>query len=259
MTENLIIPVTLSDGLTVEAVWYPYRTLCISTQAGCAVGCPFCASGRLGLARNLTYDELIAQTDKFSDFDRVTLSGIGEPLDNFDTVMRFINDSGFKVSVTTTGRNDALKRLMMLDHNGIMISMHAGYETTHKKLVPKTRTLDEIFADIDAVWTEMSVRAKKRVGFNYLLVEGVNDSDVEIDAFISRVSDYKEASVHLLHLNHVDKSPFKSPLEAGRDRVYDRMRAAGLNVRRANKWRKQDEGGCGTLWLKKNVDYLEKI
>lgn len=251
MTENRVVAVELADGLTVEAVWYPYRTLCISTQAGCAVGCPFCASGRLGLVRNLTYDELMAQTAKFSDFDRVTLSGIGEPLDNFDTVKRFITESGFKVSVTTTGRNQKLRELMALEHNGLMISLHSGTEAAHNRLIPKTRPLDDIFADVEDVWSGLSVRAKKRIGFNYLLVKGVNDSEEEIRTYIGRVAKYKEASTHLLHLNHVDKSPYESPSEADRDRLYGMMTDAGLNTRRANRWRRQDEGGCGTLWLKK--------
>lgn len=246
---NRLIPFDLKDGLTVESVWYPYRTLCISSQAGCRVGCPFCASGRKGLVRNLTAAELLEQS-LCADADRITVSGIGEPLDNYDAVAEFISVSKLPVSVTTTGNSPKLKDLLMLNHNGVMISIHSGTETTHKRLIPNTRGLHEIFADIEDVWSGLSVRAKKRIGFNYLLVEGINDSLDEIDAYLKNVGRFPQAVTHLLRLNPVEKSPYKSPPDEKFNETYEYIRSKGINVRRANRWRNNELGGCGTLWLK---------
>jgi len=246
---NRVTGVTLADGLIVETVYYPYDTLCISSQAGCRIGCPFCASGRKGLVRSLTYEELVKQAET-ADSARITISGIGEPLDNFVNVKRFIESSERPVSVTTTGGSELLKELLMMLSNGVMISVHSGREETHKKLVPKSRTLDEIFADIDEVWGRMSVRARKRVGFNYLLTEGINDGQEELDAYVSRVAKYPQAVTHLLVMNPVDRSPYKSPSKEKFDGIYDYLRSKGLSVRRSNQWRKEELGGCGTLWLR---------
>ncbi|MGE4317865.1 MAG: radical SAM protein [Deferribacterales bacterium] len=246
---NTLTPVTLSDGLIVETVWYPYGTLCISSQAGCRIGCPFCASGRKGLVRSLTCEEMMVQA-KTAEAKRITISGIGEPLDNFIAVKEFIERSELPAAVTTTACSFLVKDLLMLNHNGVMISVHAGTETAHKKLIPNTRPLKDIYDDIAQVWDTMSVRSRKKLGFNYLLVEGVNDSYAEIDAHIENMGRFPQASTHLLILNHVDKSPYKSPPREKYDEIYEYMRSKGLNVRRANQWRRKDLGGCGTLWLK---------
>lgn len=160
---NTLTPVTLSDGLIVETVWYPYGTLCISSQAGCRIGCPFCASGRKGLVRSLTCEEMMVQA-KTAEAKRITISGIGEPLDNFIAVKEFIERSELPAAVTTTACSFLVKDLLMLNHNGVMISVHAGTETAHKKLIPNTRPLKDIYDDIAQVWDTMSVRSRKSWG-----------------------------------------------------------------------------------------------
>ncbi|PLX69925.1 MAG: radical SAM protein [Denitrovibrio sp.] len=268
MTENVVTPLKLHDGYEVETVFYGSGTLCLSTQAGCRMACPFCASGRAGLIRNLTMEELQSQLNLYrhsepseeshSAIKRLTLSGIGEPLDNLEVVREFIASSDLPVSVTTSVPDASLLlELINTNHNGVMLSLHSGTESTHKKLVPKATTLDDIFSSLSAVWSSLSNNKHRKIGFNYLLFEGVNDSLEEIDKFIERVKPYKGATVHLLYCNPVDKSKFSSPTDVARDRIYDIMVDAGLNVRRANRWRKSKKGGCGTLFLKgvqKNLD-----
>jgi len=129
MKENLLIPVKLSDGLIVETVFYGSGTLCISSQAGCRMNCPYCASGSGGFVRNLTAAEMWAQVDANTDADieRVTVSGIGEPMENFDTVKAFIDASDAPVSLTTSVPDSVkLSELISLKHNGLMLSIHAG-------------------------------------------------------------------------------------------------------------------------------------
>ncbi|ADD67943.1 Radical SAM domain protein [Denitrovibrio acetiphilus DSM 12809] len=251
--DNVLLPLELSDGFCLETVYYESGTLCISTQAGCRMACPFCASGRVGLKRNLSSDELFTQVElhKGNDIKRVTLSGIGEPLDNFEVVKEFIKKSGYPVSVTTSVPDtEKLKELLKLSHNGVMLSFHAGFDETRKKLIPKACQLDEIFHAVSEVWSEISVNKRKKVGFNYMLLDGINDSAEELDAFAGQVTNFKEVTVHLLVCNDVSGSSFKSPSVCVFTDAYELLRNNGLNVRRANNWRKSSNGGCGTLFLK---------
>ncbi|PLX93259.1 MAG: radical SAM protein, partial [Desulfuromonas sp.] len=110
--ENQRFLIPLDDGLSVEAVYYGSGTLCLSSQAGCALRCAFCASGRLGLRRNLTLAELSLQLQHAQGRGitpkRLTLSGIGEPLHNAETVIPFLaqcREKGIPLSLTTTGCN----------------------------------------------------------------------------------------------------------------------------------------------------------
>jgi 23S rRNA (adenine2503-C2)-methyltransferase len=135
-----------------------------------------------------------------------------------------------------------------------MISLHGGTEEAHKKLVPKAPPLAEIYAALSEAWKVMSVRAKKKIGLNYLPVEGVNDSDEEIGVFAENALKFPESSVHLLTLNKVHNSPFKPVSNERREEIFNFLRNSGLNVRRANSFRRQEKGGCGTLWLKKYLD-----
>jgi len=258
MTDNIVLTLRLEEGLEVETVFYGSGTLCISTQAGCYMACPFCASGRAGLMRNLTLGELFQQLKLHEGVKRVTLSGIGEPLDNFDIVAQFIAESKLPVSVTTSVPDvDLMQKLILLPHNGVMLSLHAGTEKIHKKFVPKACSLDETFAGLADVWANLSNNKKRKIGFNYLLFKGVNDTEEEIDEFMKRVSPFKEGTIHLLHCNHIDHSSYVSPDESDVNVIYDKIKASGLNVRRANTWRKSRIGGCGTLFLKGVKKYLD--
>src|SRR5690606_7412352 len=137
--------VRLVDGASVEAVLYRGDTLCISTQVGCAVGCPFCASGANGLVRPLRFDELKAQVSEVraraGGLRRLTLSGVGEPLHCPDAaeLVRWARTTGLPASLTTSGGPLPKLREWMLEvpHNGITISVHAGTEAARARLVPK--------------------------------------------------------------------------------------------------------------------------
>jgi 23S rRNA (adenine2503-C2)-methyltransferase len=253
MTENILRGLELPEGYSVETVYYGSGTLCISSQAGCRMACPFCASGSAGLVRNLSAEEMHAQVALNSDNDvkRITISGIGEPLDNLKAVKQFIEECGLPVSVTTSVPNtEKLKTLITGKHNGVMLSIHSGMEETHKQLVPNAADLDAIFSALSDIWPELSVNKRKKIGFNYMLLKGVNDRVDEVRAMAERVENFKEATVHLLAYNDVEGSCFKSSEVCRFVGIYEWMRSRGINVRRANTWRKSENGGCGTLFLK---------
>ncbi len=252
--ENQVIPVHLADGYVVESVFYGSGTLCISTQVGCAVGCPFCASGSKGFFRNVTMEEVLQQikaAEETSHPERVTLSGIGEPLHNWKVTQALIETSGWPVSVTTTGF--PLKRfraLLHLPHNGVMVSLHSAVSSTHQRLVPKGPDCDELLACLREEWQRLSRNKKRKIGINYLLLEGINDSPEELEAMAEVMRSLPEATLHLLLCNPMEGSTFRSPPDEQLLEIYHFFREQGIHCRRANSWRRKEDGGCGTLMVR---------
>lgn len=253
-TFNRKFALRLEDGAQVEAVVYRGDSLCISSQVGCAVGCPFCASGANGFGRNLSVDELQAQVDLVRTVapgvERVTVSGIGEPLHNHANVAAFVRQShaaGLPVSLTSSG--GPLSRLaewFELPHNGLTLSIHAGTEAVRAKTVPRGPALDPLFATLEDLLPAASQRRKRRLALAYLLLPGLNDDDAEIDAFIERVAPLG-ILVHLYAYNPVPTSSQERASDQRFQAVHAKMRDAGLELRRSSQARIEATGGCGTL------------
>lgn len=251
--QNRVIPVILADRLIVEAVGYGSGTLCLSTQAGCAVGCPFCASGRRGLRRNLSLDELHAQIAAATAagllFNRLTLSGIGEPLHNWPTIRQFIDSTPLPVSVTTTAaRLDLFAELLTLPHNGVMLSLHGATAATHRALIPHGPDFTALGRLLDTALPSLSRRQRRRIGVNYLLLAGHNDNPKDFAALCDFMRLYPDLTLHLLQSTADDPRWQTDP--AVLQRWHTELIAAGINTRRPNRWRTRRDGGCGTLYLR---------
>ncbi len=252
--ENQRYAIMLDDQARVEVVVYRGDSLCISCQVGCAVSCPFCASGAHGLARNLTFEELVAQVDlireKHPDVARVTLSGVGEPLHNIDTVARFINwgrDQMLPVSLTTSGGPVRHLRLALsLPHRGLTVSVHAGSEATRKRLVPRGPSLKSLFTVLQEELKKLSSSRRRKLALAYLMLDGINDSDNEIDRFLALVQPLG-VKIHLYAHNAINGDDIHHTSEIRYQKIFERMLKAGLNVRRSSQSRIQENGGCGTL------------
>ena len=251
---NQRFAVELDDGAVVESVVYRGHTLCVSCQVGCAVRCPFCASGRPGLVRNLAYDEMVEQVElarvPAPALRRVTVSGVGEPLHNFEAVRAFVDfcrQQRLAPSVTTSGGPTAkLRDLFGLPHNGLTISMHAGTEATRRRLVPHGPTLAALVEVVEQQFAKLSRSKQRCVSLAYLLLSGVNDDDGEVEAFAGMVAPLS-VSVYLYRLNHVAGSAFLPANDARYQAVYDAWKAQGIEVRRSSLARVENNGGCGTL------------
>jgi len=254
---NLKFAVPLRDGYAVESVLYGHGALCISSQVGCAVGCPFCASGARGLIRNLGPDELSQQVDAVRmrgyALRRITVSGIGEPLHNRRNLEIFLNRSRkerLPVSVTTTGSPlRDLPWLLHQHHNGVMISLHAASAELHRKLIPLGPSFNALWDLLREEWPLLSTRRQKKVGINYLLLEGVNDSDDQMERLSTLLRPFPEMTLHLLTCNPVSGRNWRSPNPPRIKEVFRMFKERGCNVRTANNSRQKAEGGCGTLLL----------
>lgn len=246
--------VELADGARVETVLYRGDTLCVSSQVGCAIGCPFCASGAQGLGRQLSLGELRSEVESVEArghrVERVTVSGVGEPLHNLRAVAPFLlemRDRGTPASVTTSGGPlSRLGELLGGPHNGVTISVHAGEESTRARLVPRGPALGPLFDALSEILPTLSGRRRKKVALAYLVLEGENDAGAEIDAFIRRALPL-ERHVHLFAYNPIEGGGRRRAPRERYQAIHDRMREAGLVVRMSSKARTEANGGCGTL------------
>ncbi|HEY73596.1 MAG: 23S rRNA (adenine(2503)-C(2))-methyltransferase [Anaerolineaceae bacterium 4572_32.2] len=209
----------LADGETVEAVLMRYerrRTACISTQVGCAVGCPFCATGQAGFRRDLTSGEIVAQALYFArqlqaERDRLTnvvLMGMGEPLLNYESslaaIRRLMDDGGFNlgqrhITLSTVGIVPGIEQLAGEDLQiTLAVSLHAATDALRDQLVPINRRyrLDALF---EACYGYVE-RTGRRVSFEWALIEGVNDAPEQARALAARLVGLL-AHVNLIPLN----------------------------------------------------------
>ena len=246
--------VELRDGARVECVLYRNDTLCVSTQVGCAVGCPFCASGAHGLARPLSIAELIGQVDAVRalghDLRRVTVSGVGEPLHNHTAVQEFFERCRAQrigVSLTTSGGPIArLAEWLHAPHNGLTLSVHAGSEAMRARMVPKGPSLQALFELLEREAPRMTRRRRKKTALAYLVCGGINDRADELAAFAARARGLA-LPVHLYAYNEVSNSVFTRVSREDYERCYNQLTAEGLLVRMSSQARLEENGGCGRL------------
>lgn len=239
----------LADTSLVEAVLYRGDTLCISTQVGCAVRCPFCASGANGLGRSLTLEELLGQLDLAPGVRGVTLSGVGEPLHNPATVdfLDAARTRALRVTLTTSGGPIArLREWLERPHHGLTLSVHAGTEEVRARAVPHAPSLDALFGVLHDVVPRLTRTRRKKTALAYLLVADLNDREDEVDAFVARARPLGLA-VHLYDYNAVPTSELRAVGRTRYEALYARMVAAGLTVRMSARARLEANGGCGTL------------
>jgi len=260
---------SLDDGARVESVLYRGDTLCVSCQVGCAVRCPFCASGANGLGRSLVLAEMLGQVSAVEQvIEReggpalrgVTISGIGEPLHNADVVQAFAEACrarGLRITLTTSGGPIRRLREWLVDrpHNGLTLSVHAGTEEVRARAVPHAPDLASLFDTLGEVVPTLTRTRRKKTALAYLLLAGVNEGDAEIDAFVTRARPLGLV-VHLYAHNPVETSPWRGVDRVRYEQVYARMTAGGLTVRMSAQARLEANGGCGTLVAQKRMIVL---
>lgn len=214
----------LHDGERIESVFMKYKhgnTVCVSTQAGCRMGCSFCASTLNGLKRNLYPSEILRQIleiqfDTGERVSNVVLMGMGEPLDNYDNVIRFLHlvnhekglNIGYRrISLSTCG---LIEKMDKLADEGLPItlsvSLHASNGEIRKSIMPIARKYD--YDSLLEACKRYEDKTKRRVSFEYALIDGVNDS-VENAAELGKRLKGTLCHVNLIPLNQTERKVYK--------------------------------------------------
>lgn len=216
----------LADGETVETVRIPMvsgrTTLCISCQAGCAMGCRFCMTGTFGLTRNLTPGEMVNQVcaaSRDGAIDNIVLMGMGEPLHNLDNVVAALEilyaGDGFdygprKVTLSTCGLVPEIGELGRRIRVGLAVSLNATTDATRDDLMPVNRRYP--LAQLLRACRDYPLQPRERITFEYILLSGVNDSLEDARRLVKLLHGIR-AKVNLIPFNEHPGSRFNSPDE----------------------------------------------
>lgn len=252
----------LYDGNAVETVVMSYKhgnTVCISTQVGCRQGCAFCASTIGGLVRCLEAGEILdevlfSELDSGKKISNIVLMGIGEPLDNFDNVVRFLKlvnhpdgmNIGMRhISLSTCGITEKFDELAELDLQlTLSVSLHAPDDETRSKIMPANhgRGVDELMRCCRRYYEKTG----RRISFEYAMIDGVNDTEYHARLLAKRAK-YVSAHVNLIPLNHVEERKF-SPSTPGHMKAFIKiLEDNGVNVTVRRKLGGDVDASCGQL------------
>ena len=214
----------LADGNCIESVLMRYHhgnTVCISSQVGCRMGCAFCASTIAGKVRDLTPGELLDQVvftgkDSGAPISNIVLMGIGEPMDNLDAVLKFLEivncpdglNIGMRhISLSTCGVLPGIRRLAELGLQlTLSVSLHAPDRETRSRLMPVNRAYD--VEELFAACHDYFEKTGRRISFEYAMIDGVNDHDWQADLIAKQLRGMP-GHVNLIPLNDVAESPFR--------------------------------------------------
>lgn len=257
----------LPDGAYVECVLMDYRhglSVCISTQVGCRMGCSFCATGKSGFARNLRASEMLSEVqaverDAGRRISNIVLMGMGEPLDNYDNVMRFLrlvsSPEGMNVgmrhiSLSTCGLVDAIYRLadekLQLT---LSVSLHAPNDAIRSTMMPINRKWNvEALLKACRYYTETT---KRRISFEYAMIDGVNDTDACARELAGRLKGIL-CHVNLIPVNHVDGAQYRKSGRVPAFQAQLQKRGVTATVRRTLG--EDIDAACGQLRRKMEAD-----
>jgi 23S rRNA (adenine2503-C2)-methyltransferase len=254
----------LADGKLIESVFIPdtpSMTLCISTQAGCAMKCAFCLTGRMGLDRNLTAGEIAGQVrvlarevGMLGRTFNIVLMGMGEPLHNYDATMkalRMLHDphglciSPRRITLSTVGVLPALERLAdePLMPN-LAISLHGTTEATRDALVPVNRKYG--LQDLLDACRRFPLKKRNRITFEYVLLDGVNDTPEDARRLVKLLAGIR-SKVNLLPLNEAPGIPFCRPSDERVNQFARILAEAGLTVSVRKSRGRDIRAACGQL------------
>lgn len=251
----------LVDGSTIETVLMVYRdraTVCVSSQAGCAMACGFCATGQAGFERHLTVGEICEQVIAAARVARprrvsnVVFMGMGEPMANYrptlDAIRRLHGDLGISarhLTISTVGLTPGIRRLAVepLPVN-LAVSLHAARDSLRDDLVPPNRRYP--LAELAAACREYVDATRRRLSFEWAMIDGVNDTDRDAD----ELADYARplrAHVNLIPLNPTPGYPVVGSSARRVEEFALRLQEAGVNATVRDTRGRDIDGACGQL------------
>lgn len=252
----------LPDGNTIESVWMKYRhgnSVCISSQVGCRMGCTFCASTLTGLTRSLTAGEMLSQIYEIQKatgerVSNVIVMGMGEPLDNYDNLIRFIrllsDEKGLcigqrSITVSTCGLVDGIRKLMKEKLQiTLAISLHAPNDEIRRRTMPIANrySIQEIFD----VCREYFDATGRRITFEYSMIKGVNDRKEHALELADRCRGLN-CHVNLIPLNEVKERDCKRSDEKDIEQFKKALESKRINVTVRREMGSDIDAACGQL------------
>lgn len=252
----------LRDGSTIESVLMSYKhgnTICVSSQVGCRMGCAFCASTIGGKVRDLSASEILdqilfAQKESGRHISNIVMMGIGEPLDNFNNVMRFLKicnapnglNIGMRhISLSTCGLSDVIDKLG--DYNlqlTLSVSLHAPDDETRSKIMPVNKScgVDKLLETC----TRYFEKTGRRISFEYAMIDGVNDT-IYHAKLLSKKLRGSGSHVNLIRLNNVAGSKLKPSTPENMKVFIDTLSKAKINATVRRRLGQDIDAACGQL------------
>ena len=248
----------------VEAVYIPdgeRATLCVSSQVGCKMNCKFCMTGKQGFAINLSANQILNQIISLPECNQLTnvvMMGMGEPLDNYDNVMRFLEIVGSRdslnigyrhISLSTCGLVDKIDRLANENYPiTLSISLHACCDEDRSRIMPINNAwnIDKL---LDACKRYFD-KTGRRISFEYTLISGENDSVEQAKKLAHLIKKYfgsRPVHVNLIPLNHVDERQFSAGSREDVKRFCDTLNALHVNATVRRRLGPDIDASCGQL------------
>lgn len=258
----------LQDSSYVEAVLIPEEertTLCVSSQVGCAMGCEFCLTGSLGFKRNLTAGEIVGQVVRVRDLlcegeeisgknlNNIVFMGMGEPLANFANLVdaidilveqRGLDFSERRITVSTCGLVPKIQELGLRTKVNLAISLHAADDDTRARLMPINRKYP--LADLLEACRNFSLPKRKRIMFEYVLIQGVNDSVTDAMQLAEKLRSIP-CKINLLPYNESPGLPFRRPADNVIELFQKTLWKAGYTVLIRSSRGADISAACGQL------------
>ena len=266
--------ILLEDSLAVEAVLLKDQkgrlTACLSSQVGCAMGCQFCHTGKMGLKRNLSTGEIVEQfllmEGKFGEITNIVFMGMGEPLANFTAFTKAVQILNHpqgrglgmrKMTVSTCG---LVPKIYRLGKEGpalkLAISLNSLRQEVREKLMPISRLYP--LPMLKKALLDYQLHRPMRITLEYVLLRGINDSQEDAQALMRWMQGLK-AVVNLIPWNPVESIPFQSASEEAIRRFHGRLEAAGIPVTRRYRRGREVNGACGQLGASLDEGSDEKL
>ena len=259
----------LADGNVIESVWMQYHhgnSVCISSQVGCRMGCRFCASTLDGLERNLTAAEMLDQIYRIQAqtgerVSNIVIMGSGEPMDNYDNVVRFVrmisdpnglNISQRNITISTCGIVPGIRKLAQEDLQvTLALSLHAPNDEVRKTLMPVANSYRLV--DVLAACREYFEKTGRRLTFEYSLVSGVNDNLQEAKALAALLKGM-HGHVNLIPVNPIKERDYVQSSQKAIQDFKNYLEKNGINATVRREMGRDINGACGQL----RKSYLEE-
>lgn len=252
----------LKDDHVVESVLMRYKhgnSVCISSQVGCRMGCRFCASTIGGLQRNLTPSEMLGQIYRIQRLtgervSNVVVMGTGEPMDNYDNFLRFVqlltDENGLHISqrnitVSTCGIVPAMKKLALEKLQiTLALSLHGATQEKRKELLPVANKYDlkEVLEACDYYFEHTG----RRITFEYSLVQGVNDTEEDVRQ-LTAILKPRNCHLNLIPVNPIKERNFEKPSKKNALKFQNKLEKNGINVTIRREMGSDIDGACGQL------------